>query len=883
MHTTNQLRRMYLDFFVSKGHKILSSASLVPDDPTLLLTGAGMNPFKAYFIGAEAPPSRRVTTCQKCLRTVDFENVGRTPRHHTFFEMMGNFSFADYFKKESIEWAWEFCLQWLKLPEDKLWVSVYLDDDEAEGHWLNVGVPKERILRLGEDDNFWPASAPSKGPNGPCGPCSEIFLDRGPAYGSDAPGANPATDSNRFLEFWNLVFQVYDRKDGGVLAPLPQRNIDTGLGLDRMASIIQNVPSNFDTDLFAPIMVGIDHIVRESGNPEGVGQDLLTSARRVIADHIRAVVFLIADGVFPSNEGRGYVLRRILRRAARFGYRLGVREPFLYSLVPTVIQVMEEPYPELVPDRERIQTMSRLEEDRFQEALAQGMNLLEERLADTSDRIVSGADAFRLYDTFGFPLDLTQEVAEERGFTVDEKGFREAMEAQRARGRAHQSDDIFGGLAANVYTELASRFGETAFLGYETEEAESKVLALVREGRAVEKLDAGEKGEVLLGATPFYAESGGQVGDTGMMRGEDFRAAIEDTQKKQGLIYHQVSVEEGALRKGTPVQAVVASGRRQALRRAHTSTHLLHWALRQVLGTHVAQAGSLVEPDRLRFDFSHYAAMSDEEVGRVEVLINGRILQDHPVEVNYKGLEEARAGGAMALFGEKYGEVVRVVSMDDFSRELCGGTHLERSAQAGLCKIVSEGSVGAGIRRIEALTGMAAYRYVRHQEEILARVADILKTGPADAAESARAAVSALRNAEKRIESLQAENARLQADTVAEKAVQFGDVRLVTHRVEGEGDELIKSLADGLAERLGSGVVVLGGATGGRVVFIAKVTPDLVKRGFHAGNLLREVAKVAGGGGGGRPDFAQAGGKDPARLPDALAKASELIEAQARK
>jgi len=883
MYTTNELRRLFLDFFVSKEHKILPSASLIPDDPTLLLTGAGMNPFKAYFIGAAVPPARRVVTCQKCLRTVDLDNVGRTPRHHTFFEMLGNFSFGEYFKKESIEWAWEFCTGWLKLPEEKLWVSIYLDDEEAESHWLRVGVPQERIIRLGEEDNFWPASAPSKGPNGPCGPCSEIFLDRGPGYGSGGPDADPSTDSDRFLEFWNLVFQVYDRKEGGILDPLPQKNIDTGLGLERLAAIMQNVPSNFDTDVFAPIMQAIDATVQEGGNIEGISQELLIMARRVIADHIRAVVFLIGDGVFPSNEGRGYVLRRILRRAARFGYRLGIREPFLYALVPSVARAMQEPYPELVSDQERIQTMARLEEERFQEALSQGMALLETLLTESTDRRISGEDAFRLYDTFGFPLDLTQEVAAERGFAVDEKGFREAMEAQRARGRVHQTDDIFGDLAASVYTRLASRFEETRFLGYETTEAPGQVLALVRAGQEVEGLQAGEAGEVLLDRTPFYAESGGQIGDKGLMLADGVRAFVEDTQKREGHFYHQVRVEEGGLRPGITVQGVVQSDRRQALRRAHTATHLLHWALRKVLGTHVTQAGSLVEPDRLRFDFAHYAAMADEEITQVEDLINERVLQDHPVQIAYMGLDEARALGAMALFGEKYGEIVRVVGMGDFSKELCGGTHLERTSQVGLCRIIAESSIGAGIRRIEALTGMASLRYVRQQEEALRQVAAALKSSVAGVAESAQSLVASLRNAEKKIESLQAENASLLAGAVAEKALQLGDIQLVTHIVEKMGEEAIKSLADSVSARLGSGIVVLGAAVDGKVLFVGKVSPDLVRRGFHAGNLLREVAKVAGGGGGGRPDFAQAGGKDPARIADALSVAADLVKAQIEK
>lgn len=876
--TTDEIRELYLRFFETKGHLRLPSASLIPDDPTLLLTGAGMNPFKAYFTGTETPPSRRVVTCQKCVRVGDVDNVGRTPRHHTFFEMLGNFSFGDYFKREAIQWAWEFSTEWLKLDPERIWVTIYLDDEEAYEAWTkDVGLPPHRVGRLGEHDNFWPADAPTLGPNGPCGPCSELYYDLGEERGCGKPDCRPGCDCDRWLEYWNLVFQVYDRKDGGVLDPLPQKNIDTGLGLERAAAILQGTTTNFETDTFRPIVARVEEMT-------GIryGEEARTDVfMRVIADHLRAAVFLVGDGVNPGNTGRGYILRRLARRAILRGDLLGLKEPFLHTMVPLVVSLFQGAYPDLPGKETYIGRVLRTEEENFRRTLAQGMQRLEEYLASAEGTVIPGEVAFLLYGTFGFPLELTQEIAAERGFTVDQEGFARSMEEEkrRARERAKMQGDIFV-TEKGALGEMIRTLPATEFLGYAVTEAGAQVLGIVFGEKALDEASEGQEVQIILDRTPFYAESGGQIGDTGELRTPGGRVEVRDTIKKGDLFVHQGVVLAGVVRRGDSVTAVVEGSRRLAIRRNHSATHLLHAALRQVLGTHVEQKGSLVAPDRLRFDFSHYQAMTPEELREVERMVNERAMADQPVTTVVVDIAEAQQMGAMALFGEKYGEKVRVVRMGDFSMELCGGTHVERTGQIGLFRILSESSVGSGLRRIEAVTGHGVIEHLEAQESLLRDAAQALNTRPAEVPARIAAQADQIRELERRLQELQQQQAGSQAEALLSQAVEVNGVKLLaTPAGEADRDALTR-MADTLADKLRSGVVVLAGLSNNTVIFVAKVTPDLVKRGAHAGNLVREVAKVAGGGGGGRPDFAQAGGKDPSKLESALGKAAEVLAAQ---
>ncbi|MDH7568277.1 MAG: alanine--tRNA ligase [Armatimonadota bacterium] len=876
--STDEIRELFLRFFEGKGHLRLPSASLIPNDPTLLLTGAGMNPFKSYFMGTETPPSRRVVTCQKCVRVGDVDNVGKTPRHHTFFEMLGNFSFGDYFIREACVWAWEFSTQWVKLDPNRLAVTIYLDDEEAFRAWTqDVGLSPDRITRLGEHDNFWPADAPTLGPNGPCGPCSEIYYDLGPERGCGKPECAPGCDCDRWLEYWNLVFQVYDRKDGGVLDPLPQKNIDTGLGLERLASILQGTRTNFETDAFRPIIARMEEL---SGVRYGA-EERADIFLRVIADHLRAGVFLVGDGVNPSNSSRGYVVRRLVRRAVLRGDLLGVKEPFLHELVPTVVSLYGKAYSDLPDKQEYIGRVLRVEEENFRRTLAQGMQRLEEYLSTASDRVIPGEVAFLLYGTFGFPLELVAEIAAERGFTVDQAGFDQAMEEDKRRARegARMQGDIFV-TERGALGEMIRTLPATEFLGYSVTEAGAQVLGIVRGETRLTEASEGAEVQIVLDRTPFYAEAGGQVGDTGELRAPGARVLVTDTQRKGDLVVHQARVEGGVLREGDSVLAVVQGSRRQAIRRNHSATHLLHAALRRVLGAHVEQKGSLVTPERLRFDFSHFQALSPEEVQEVETMVNERIMADLPVSTEVTDLSEAQQMGAIALFGEKYGEKVRVVRMGDVSLELCGGTHVERTGQIGLMHILSESSVGAGLRRIEAVTGHGVTEQLRRQEALLAEVAAALKSSPADAPARVRAHLEETAALRRQLEELKAQQASAQATQLLAEAAAVKDTRLIAARAGGANREALTQMADVLAQKLGSGAVVLAGVSAGGVTFVAKVTPDLVKRGAHAGNLVREVARAAGGGGGGRPDFAQAGGKDPQKVDVALAVAREVLAKQ---
>ncbi|MDD2422268.1 MAG: alanine--tRNA ligase [Heliobacteriaceae bacterium] len=881
-YTGNQVRQLFLDFYRQKGHTVVASSSLVPqNDPTLLFINAGMNQFKDVFLGFEKRPYVRATTAQKCVRAGgkhnDLETVGRTARHHTFFEMLGNFSFGDYFKKDAIRYAWEFLTGVLGLPKDKLYVTVYLDDDEAFALWRDeVGVPAERILRLGEKDNFW-----SMGDTGPCGPCSEVLIDRGEHLRCGAPEcAIGECDCDRWLEIWNLVFMQYSRDENGNLTPLPRPSIDTGMGLERVTSVLQNVNSNFDTDLLRPLITGVEKI---SGRP--YHRDERGFPFRVIADHSRSCTFLIADGVLPGNEGRGYVLRRILRRAVRFGKVIGIEKPFLNTLVPVVGNLLGEVYPEITEKQEFVQKVIKLEEERFHETLNEGMRLAADMVAkvkQAGETVLSGKQAFALYDTYGFPLDLAEDIAIENGLIVDKDGFAGAMAAQRERARTARQDTVYG-TGMEFWAALGNRLA-TRFTGYNHLTGEDKVLAVVVAGAEVAVAQAGTKVQVVLGATPFYAESGGQTGDTGWLRSGGTTIRVESTQKMPGgLIVHQGVVVEGTLRAGENVTAAVDVFWRQAVARHHSATHLLHKALKEVLGEHVNQAGSLVTAERLRFDFSHFSPLSREEWQAVEDAVNQEILRALPVKVLTVSLAEAKAMGAMALFGEKYGEIVRVVRMGDYSLELCGGTHMTNTSQIGVFKLVTEGGIGAGLRRLEAVTGEPALRYLNTQEQVVQELATLLKVPPSEVARRVTNLQTLVRDQEREIERLQDRLAGHEAADLLTRARDVAGVKLLATTVTAPDMEGLRKLADLLKDRLGSGVLVLAAVADGKVNLVAAATKDVVAQGVHAGKVVKAVAQVVGGGGGGRPDMAQAGGKEPAKIPAALATAQKVLQEQLEK
>ncbi|MGQ9737525.1 MAG: alanine--tRNA ligase [Armatimonadota bacterium] len=875
-----ELREKYLQFFESKGHKRLPSDSLVPNDPSLLFTSAGMVQFKPYFLGLATPPHTRVTTVQKCLRTTDIESVG-DHSHLTFFEMLGNFSFGDYFKREAILWAWEFLTEWLKISPERLRITIYLDDDEAYEVWhREVGVPDNKIFRFGEKSNYWPANAISEGPNGPCGPCSEIFYDTRPDL---PPTPDGVWDDVRWLEIWNLVFMQYERHDGGRLTPLPRKNIDTGMGLERTSAILAGKASVFDTDVFQPIITRIADL---SGRAYGDSDSAQDVAFRLIADHIRATTMSIADGVLPSNEGRGYVIRRILRRAMLRGQNvLGFDRPFLADVATAVIETLGEVYAELHERRDYILRTIQSEEERFRQTIQVGSQRLMEMLESPQVRqsgVLSGEQAFMLYDTYGFPLELTQEVAQEQGVQVDVDGFKQAMEAQRQRAREASgiASQLFA-IAGDAATELQKSLPPTKFLGYRQHESEAKVLAIIRQGEPATFASEDEEVEIILDQTPFYAEAGGQVGDTGWIQGEHFAFEVKDTQKVDELYLHIGAVTRGRMEVDSAVTARIDTQRRWHIMRNHTATHLLHSALRQVLGTHVHQAGSLVAPDRLRFDFTHTSAMSEEEIAEVERLVNERILEDKPVAVHWDvPLSEARARGAMALFGEKYGDTVRMIEVPGVSLELCGGTHLERTSQIGLFKITSEGSVAAGVRRIEAVTGWGTYQYMRQQEELLREASARLKCAIPDIPSAIERLQAQRQEMEKQIGQLRAGTA---ARSLQFEPIDLAGLQVVAGRADGVDAQTLASLADQAAQKSSVDLVVLAAATDGKALFVAKVKPSAVAKGVHAGNLVRELARISGGGGGGRPEFAQAGGRDASKIGHALQQLPRLLEQMMQK
>ncbi|MCO0362479.1 alanine--tRNA ligase [Escherichia coli] len=871
--STAEIRQAFLDFFHSKGHQVVASSSLVPhNDPTLLFTNAGMNQFKDVFLGLDKRNYSRATTSQRCVRAGgkhnDLENVGYTARHHTFFEMLGNFSFGDYFKHDAIQFAWELLTseKWFALPKERLWVTVYESDDEAYEIWeKEVGIPRERIIRIGDNkgapyasDNFW-----QMGDTGPCGPCTEIFYDHGDHIWGGPPGS-PEEDGDRYIEIWNIVFMQFNRQADGTMEPLPKPSVDTGMGLERIAAVLQHVNSNYDIDLFRTLIQAVAKVTGAT--------DLSNKSLRVIADHIRSCAFLIADGVMPSNENRGYVLRRIIRRAVRHGNMLGAKETFFYKLVGPLIDVMGSAGEDLKRQQAQVEQVLKTEEEQFARTLERGLALLDEELAKLSGDTLDGETAFRLYDTYGFPVDLTADVCRERNIKVDEAGFEAAMEEQRRRAR--EASGFGADYNAMIRVDSASEFK-----GYDHLELNGKVTALFVDGKAVDAINAGQEAVVVLDQTPFYAESGGQVGDKGELKGANFSFAVEDTQKYGQAIGHIGKLAAGSLKVGDAVQADVDEARRARIRLNHSATHLMHAALRQVLGTHVSQKGSLVNDKVLRFDFSHNEAMKPEEIRAVEDLVNAQIRRNLPIETNIMDLEAAKAKGAMALFGEKYDERVRVLSMGDFSTELCGGTHASRTGDIGLFRIISESGTAAGVRRIEAVTGEGAIATVHADSDRLSEVAHLLKGDSNNLADKVRSVLERTRQLEKELQQLKEQAAAQESANLSSKAIDVNGVKLLVSELSGVEPKMLRTMVDDLKNQLGSTIIVLATVAEGKVSLIAGVSKDATDR-VKAGELIGMVAQQVGGKGGGRPDMAQAGGTDAAALPAALASVKGWVSAK---
>ncbi|ENB5410157.1 alanine--tRNA ligase [Shigella flexneri] len=871
--STAEIRQAFLDFFHSKGHQVVASSSLVPhNDPTLLFTNAGMNQFKDVFLGLDKRNYSRATTSQRCVRAGgkhnDLENVGYTARHHTFFEMLGNFSFGDYFKHDAIQFAWELLTseKWFALPKERLWVTVYESDDEAYEIWeKEVGIPRERIIRIGDNkgapyasDNFW-----QMGDTGPCGPCTEIFYDHGDHIWGGPPGS-PEEDGDRYIEIWNIVFMQFNRQADGTMEPLPKPSVDTGMGLERIAAVLQHVNSNYDIDLFRMLIQAVAKVTGAT--------DLSNKSLRVIADHIRSCAFLIADGVMPSNENRGYVLRRIIRRAVRHGNMLGAKETFFYKLVGPLIDVMGSAGEDLKRQQAQVEQVLKTEEEQFARTLERGLALLDEELAKLSGDTLDGETAFRLYDTYGFPVDLTADVCRERNIKVDEAGFEAAMEEQRRRAR--EASGFGADYNAMIRVDSASEFK-----GYDHLELNGKVTALFVDGKAVDAINAGQEAVVVLDQTPFYAESGGQVGDKGELKGANFSFAVEDTQKYGQAIGHIGKLAAGSLKVGDAVQADIDEARRARIRLNHSATHLMHAALRQVLGTHVSQKGSLVNDKVLRFDFSHNEAMKPEEIRAVEDLVNAQIRRNLPIETNIMNLEAAKAKGAMALFGEKYDERVRVLSMGDFSTELCGGTHASRTGDIGLFRIISESGTAAGVRRIEAVTGEGAITTVHADSDRLSEVAHLLKGDSNNLADKVRSVLERTRQLEKELQQLKEQAAAQESANLSSKAIDVNGVKLLVSELSGVEPKMLRTMVDDLKNQLGSTIIVLATVAEGKVSLIAGVSKDVTDR-VKAGELIGMVAQQVGGKGGGRPDMAQAGGTDAAALPAALASVKGWVSAK---
>jgi alanyl-tRNA synthetase len=869
----SEIRSAFLDYFMSKGHEVVASSSLIPrHDPTLLFTNAGMVQFKSIFLGEERRDYTRATTSQKCMRAGgkhnDLENVGHTARHHTFFEMLGNFSFGDYFKRDAILFAWELLVNQLGLPKDKLWATVYQEDDEALALWPELtGIPQERVVRLGAKDNFW-----HMGDTGPCGPCSEIIIDQGAEVGCGKPDCKVGCDCDRYLELWNLVFMQFNRDEAGNLTPLPKPSIDTGMGLERIAAVMQGKKNNYDTDLFAPIIGAISSM---SGVPYGKSPDTDISIR-VIADHLRAISFLIADGLIPSNDGRGYVLRRVIRRASHHARLLGLQGAALSKLMGSVSEVMGDVYPELIKDKDSSSKVLMFEEERFTRTLDQGMKLLDDVMAKMKqggEKVIPGGEIFKLYDTFGFPLDLSRDIALDNHLKIDEEGFNREMQLQRERARASWVGEEEA--VATIYKELKSEIGETVFSGYETLEQECVVKAIIMDHKIVNEAAAGDEVELFLDKTPFYGESGGQVGDAGVIFSGAFAARVKNTLKEAGLHAHVVTVESGNVKVWDKVKCVVDKGERLATARNHTATHLLHAALRTVLGEHVKQAGSYVSTERIRFDFSHFYQVDKKELNEIEDLVNAEIIENKTLNTEVKDIQEALSSGVMALFGEKYGERVRVVKVPGFSSELCGGTHCKTTGDIGSFVIVSEGSVASGIRRIEAFTGKAAFEYLRQKRDDLKKIAELLKADdPVDRVEKV---LADMKEKDKEIEALKGKLSSHSSASLLEKVRDIDGTKVIACRVDNLEQKDLRVLADNIRDRMGSGIVVIASAKEGQAAILSMVTKDLTKQ-FNAGDILKKVAALCYGRGGGKPDMAQGGTKDLDRLDAALEAVYSIIK-----
>ena len=874
----NELRKMFLDFMESKGHLVMKSFSLVPQgDKSLLLINAGMAPLKPYFTGAEIPPRTRVSTCQKCIRTGDIENVGKTARHGTFFEMLGNFSFGDYFKKEAIAWSWEFLTEVVGLDPERLYPSVYLEDDEAFDIWnKEIGIPAERIFRFGKEDNFWEHGA------GPCGPCSEIYYDRGEKYGCGREGCTVGCECDRYMEVWNNVFTQFENDGNGNYETLKQKNIDTGMGLERLAVVVQDVDSIFDVDTICSLRNLVCEIAGKEYGKE-YNDDV---SIRLITDHIRSATFMISDGIMPTNEGRGYVLRRLIRRAARHGRLLGIQGDFLAKLSAEVINGSKDGYPELEEKKDFIFKVLTNEENQFNKTIDQGLRILsdmEEEMKAAGEKTLSGENAFKLYDTYGFPLDLTKEILEEKGYGIDEKGFQAAMEEQRVKAREAREVTNYMGADATVYDEIDASV-TTEFVGYEHLSFDSEITVLTTENEIVASLMEGQKGTVFVKETPFYATMGGQEGDTGVIETENGRFVVEDTIKlRGGKIGHVGHMESGMLSKGETASLKVNTSARRDTEKNHSATHLLQKALKTVLGTHVEQKGSLVTPDRLRFDFAHFQAMTPEEIEKTEALVNEQIQAGLSVTTDVMDIEEAKKSGAMALFGEKYDQKVRVVSMGDFSKELCGGTHVSNTSSIMLFKILSESGIAAGVRRIEALTGNAVLEYYKKQEALLQEASRALKANSGEILEKISHLQEEVKTLQSENESLKSKMAQGSLGNVMDKVVEVEGVKLLAAKVEGVDMNGLRDLGDSLKEKLGEGVVLLAAVNGGKVNLLAMVTEEAQKAGAHAGNLVKAAAAIVGGGGGGRPNMAQAGGKNPEKADEAVKAAAEILKGQLSK
>ncbi|ASK63106.1 alanine--tRNA ligase [Virgibacillus phasianinus] len=871
--TSAQVRQMFIDFFKEKGHRVEPSASLVPiEDPTLLWINSGVATLKKYFDGRVIPENPRLVNAQKSIRTNDIENVGFTARHHTFFEMLGNFSIGEYFKEEAIKWAWEFLTsdKWIGFEAERLAVTVHPEDDEAYDIWLkDIQIPKERIIRL--EENFWDIG------EGPSGPNTEIFFDRGEKYGSDSsdPELYPGGENERYLEIWNLVFSQFNHNPDDTYTPLPKKNIDTGMGLERMVCVIQDTPTNFETDLFMPLIKKVE----EFANTTYGKDDKSDTAFKVIADHIRTVTFAIGDNAIPSNEGRGYVLRRLLRRAVRFAKQIGIEEPFMYKLVPIVGDIMKDFYPEVLTSQEHIKNVVKSEEERFHETLQDGLEILTAIIKEESSKgskVFPGKEVFRLYDTYGFPKELTEEYVDEEGFTIDEQGFEEEMQNQRNRARnARQKMD-----SMQVQDEILSKVDQASeFIGYDHLEVQTNITQMINGKEFVDTLQVGDDAYVFLQETPFYAESGGQVADNGWIYTETASMYVRDVQKApKGQNIHHVIVEDGIFRIGQQVSAVVDRDSRNATIKNHTATHLLHQVLKDVLGNHVNQAGSLVSPERLRFDFSHFGSITNEEIKQIETKVNEKIWSSIPVVIESKEIAEAKKMGAMALFGEKYGDIVRVVQVSDYSIELCGGCHVGNTAEIGLFKIIGESGIGAGTRRIEAVSSKHAYYFVNEKMNTLKLAGQLLKTNQETVPEKIESVFKDLKAALKENESLNAKLSNLEATSILDKVEKINDIPLLAEKVNVKDMNQLRGMVDDLKQKLGTGLILLATENDGKVQLAAGVSKDLIEKGMHAGNLIKEAAKICGGGGGGRPDMAQAGGKDPAKINEALIYASNYVK-----